>query len=168
MCPWTSKPLFSETGLDLAFSLGFVDPCCRSLMRIWTYYTLDFVFKNYLFIYYGCAGSLLLCMDFSLVAASRGSPLAVVHGLHIVVASRCRAQVLGHADSAVAAHRLSCSKACGIFPDQGPNPSPLRWQADSQPLDHQGSPTPWIIKGISHPCHVDQLDSRSGGEERAA
>ena len=29
------------------------------------------------------------------------------------------------------AHRLSCSAACGIFPDQGLNPCPLRWQADS-------------------------------------
>ena len=35
---------------------------------------------------------------------------------------------------------LSCSAACGIFPDQGSNPCPLHWQADSQPLCHQGSP----------------------------
>ena len=28
----------------------------------------------------------------------------------------------------------------GIFPDQGSNPCPLHWQADSQPLRHQGSP----------------------------
>ena len=38
-------------------------------------------------------------------------------------------------------HRLSCSVACGIFLDQGSNPCPLHWQADSQPLHHQGSPT---------------------------
>ena len=38
------------------------------------------------------------------------------------------------------AHGLSCSAACGIFPDQGSNPCPLHWQADSQPLRHQGSP----------------------------
>ena len=30
-----------------------------------------------------------------------------------------------------AAHRLSRSAACGIFPDQGSNPRPLHWQADS-------------------------------------
>ena len=36
--------------------------------------------------------------------------------------------------------RASCSMACGIFPDQGSNPCPLHWQADSQPLRHQGSP----------------------------
>ena len=44
------------------------------------------------------------------------------------------------AGSVVVAHGLSCSAACGIFPDQGSNPCPLHWQADSQPLRHQGSP----------------------------
>ena len=34
---------------------------------------------------------------------------------------------------------LSCSAACGIFPDQGSNPCLLHWQADSSPLSHQGS-----------------------------
>ena len=43
--------------------------------------------------------------------------------------------------SVVVAHGLSCSAACGIFPDQGSNPCSLHWQADSQPLRHQGSPT---------------------------
>ena len=43
------------------------------------------------------------------------------------------------------AHRLSSSAACGIFPDQGSNPCPLHWQADSQPLRHQGSPQPAFL-----------------------
>ena len=38
------------------------------------------------------------------------------------------------------AHGPSSSAACGIFPDQGSNPCPLHWQADSQPLRYQGSP----------------------------
>ena len=42
--------------------------------------------------------------------------------------------------SVVVAHELSCFVACGIFPDQGLNPCPLHWQADSQPLCHRGSP----------------------------
>ena len=46
----------------------------------------------------------------------------------------------GRAGSVVVAHGLSCSAACGIFPDQGSNPCPLHQQADSQPLRHQGSP----------------------------
>ena len=37
-------------------------------------------------------------------------------------------------------HGLSCSMACGIFPDQGSNPCLLHWQADSLPLSHQESP----------------------------
>ena len=44
------------------------------------------------------------------------------------------------AGSVIVAHGPSCSTACGIFPDQGLNPCPLHWQADSQPLRHQGSP----------------------------
>ena len=44
------------------------------------------------------------------------------------------------AGSVSVAHGPSCSAARGIFPDQGSNPCPLHWQADSQPLRHQGSP----------------------------
>ena len=46
--------------------------------------------------------------------------------------------------SVVVAHGLSCSMACGIFPDQGLNPCPLHWQADSYPLRHQGSGTQYL------------------------
>ena len=42
--------------------------------------------------------------------------------------------------SRVVAPRLSCPAACGIFPDQGSNLHPLRWQAASSPLSHKGSP----------------------------
>ena len=35
---------------------------------------------------------------------------------------------------------LSGVVACGTLPDQGLNPWPLRWQADSHLLRHQGSP----------------------------
>ena len=35
---------------------------------------------------------------------------------------------------------FSYSEACGIFLDQGLNPCPLHWQADSYPLYCQGSP----------------------------
>jgi len=40
--------------------------------------------------------------------------------------------------SVAVVHRLSCSTACGIFPDQVSNPGTLHWQADSYPLYHQG------------------------------
>ena len=55
------------------------------------------------------------------------------------------ARGLQSAGSVVVAHRLSCSVACGIFPDQGSNPCPLHWQADSLPLHHQGSPRPTFL-----------------------
>ena len=56
------------------------------------------------------------------------------------------------AASLVAEHRLQTRRlsSCGSraqllhgmwdLPDQGSNPCPLHWQADSQPLRHQGSP----------------------------
>ena len=49
------------------------------------------------------------------------------------------------AGSAIVAHGPSRSAACGILPDQGSNPRPLHWQADSQPLRHQGSPVLFLI-----------------------
>ena len=42
--------------------------------------------------------------------------------------------------SIVVAHRPSCSMPCGIFMDQGWNPCPLNYQADSYVLCDQGSP----------------------------
>ena len=43
------------------------------------------------------------------------------------------------------AQGLSCTAACGVFLDQGSNLCPLQWQADSLPLDHQGSPNSSIF-----------------------
>jgi len=57
----------------------------------------------------------------------------VVLGLFIVVASCCGAEALGRW-SVVVAHGLSCSMVHGTFTDQGSNPHPLHWQADSYPL----------------------------------
>ena len=50
------------------------------------------------------------------------------------------------AGSAAVAHGPSRSATCGILPDQGSNPCPLHWQADSQPLCHQGSPQNFLFK----------------------
>ena len=57
----------------------------------------------------------------------------VVRKLLIAVAffSCCGARALGMQASVVVVRGLSCSVACGIFPDQGSNPCPLHWQADS-------------------------------------
>lgn len=52
----------------------------------------------------------------------------------------CGTLALGTQASEVVAHGLSCSTACGIFPDQGSNRSHLHWQVDSYPMNHQGRP----------------------------
>ena len=85
----------------------------------------------------------------------RGLSLVVASGGHS--SSRCTGPSLSRplllqstgsrcAGSAVVAHGPSCSAACGIFPDQGLNPCPLHWKADSQPLCHQGSPISLIFE----------------------
>ena len=41
--------------------------------------------------------------------------------------------------SVVVSHRVSCSMASRIFPDQGSDTHLVHWQADSLPPSHQGS-----------------------------
>ena len=70
--------------------------------------------------------------------------LVVEHRLQGPLASLVAARGLGHRGvplysawtSVAVAPGLSCSTARGIFPDQGSNPGPLHWQADSLPLSH--------------------------------
>ena len=100
------------------------------------------LFKKNLFIFV-CIGSLLLCVAFS-SCGERGLLFRCgVQASHCSGFSCCGAWGLGvqasvvvalrlqSTDSVVVAHRLSCSTACGIFPDQGSNPCPLHWQAGS-------------------------------------
>ena len=123
------------------------------------------IFLNifYLFIF-GCARSFFLCIGFlSLWWAG-----AILHcgtwASHCGDFSCCGAHALGAQASVGTAHGLSscgsqalerglsscstwpcCSKACGIFWDQGSNPYSLPWQADSYPLYHQGSPKGYLL-----------------------
>ena len=76
----------------------------------------------------------------SLVAASGGHSSSRCAGLSLSRPLLLRSTGSRRAGSVVVAHGPSCSAVCGIFPDQGSNPYPLHWQADSQPLRHQGSP----------------------------
>ena len=50
---------------------------------------------------------------------------------------------------------LGCSEACGIFLDQGSSPCPLRWQVDSNPVDHRGIPLLSFL--IGHICLLNSL-----------
>ena len=98
----------------------------------------------YLFIF-GCAGSPWLCSGF-LQLQRTGWGVCGGRGFLFAEAQEpLIALLLPSADSrrvnsVVVAPRLSSSAACGIFPGQGSNPSPLHWQADSYPLGHRGRP----------------------------
>ena len=76
----------------------------------------------------------------SLVVASGGHSSSRCAGLSLSWPLLLQSTGSRRAGSVIVAHRPSCSTACGIFPDQGSNPCSLHWQADSQPLRHQGSP----------------------------
>ena len=74
------------------------------------------------------------------VAASGGHSSSRCAGLSLSRPLLLQSRGSRRPGSAAVAHGPSCSAACGILPDQGSNPCPLHWQADSQPLRHQGSP----------------------------
>ena len=76
----------------------------------------------------------------SLVAASGGHSSSRCAGLSLSWPLLLWSTGSRRAGSVIVAHGPICSVACGIFPDQGSNPCLLHWQADSQPLCHQGSP----------------------------
>ena len=63
-------------------------------------------------------GYLLIAVDWLLAVVAS---LAVEHGIWGTRASVVVAPRLKSTGSVVVAHWLSCSKACGIFPDQGLN-----------------------------------------------
>ena len=84
-------------------------------------------------------------LGLSLVVASRGHSSSRCAGLSLSWPLLLRSTGSRRAGSVIVAHGLSCSVACGIFPDQGSNPCPLHWQADSQPLHHQGSPAHCLL-----------------------
>ena len=101
---------------------------------------LIFSFFFFFFFYFWLRWVFVSVRGLSLVAASGGHSSSRCAGLSLLrpllfqsTGSRC-------AGSVIVAHGPSCSAACGIFPDQGLNPCLLHWQADSQPLRHQGSP----------------------------
>ena len=99
--------------------------------------SLFFFFKLFLFL--AVLGLRFCARAFS--SCSERRPLFIaLHGPLTVAASPVGSTGSRRAGSVVVAHGPSCSAACGIFLDQGSNPCPLHWQADSQPLRHQGSP----------------------------
>ena len=109
---------------------------------------LDFKFI-YLFIDFWLCWVFVSMRGLSLVAASGGHSSSRCAGLSLSRPLLLRSTGSRRAGSVVAAHGPSCSTACGILPDQGSNPCPLHWQADPQPLRHQGSPHTSFLKKIN-------------------
>ena len=72
--------------------------------------------------------------------------LVVEQGLYGERASVVMAPGLSRTGSAVAMHRLSCSTAYGLFPDQGLNLWLLHWPVASLPLSHQGALHVYFLK----------------------
>ena len=97
---------------------------------------------------------------FSPVAASGGHSSSRCAGLSPSRPLLLRSTGSRCAGSAIVAHGLSwpsCSAACGILPDQGSNPCPPHWQADSQPLRHQGSPKSECLKKKKIGCCLPKV-----------
>ena len=92
-----------------------------------------------LFIYFWLCWVFVSVRRLSPVVASGGHSSSRCAGLSLSRPLLLRSTGSRRAGSVGVAHGPSCSAACGIFPDQGSNPYPLHWQADSQPLRHQGS-----------------------------
>ena len=104
-----------------------------------------------------CDGFFSSCDEWGLLSSGvwilvAMASLVVEHGHQA-----CRLQQLWHVGSVlvapglqstgsvVAAHRLSCFRARGIFLDQGSNTCFLHWQVDSLPMSHQGCPQDTFI-----------------------
>ena len=110
---------------------------CNTLFIYLFIYFLNII---YLFIYFWLCWVFVSVRGLSLVVASGGHSSSRRAGLSLSRPLLLWSTGSRRAGSVIVAHGPSRSAACGIFPDQGPNPCPLHWQADSQPLRHQGSP----------------------------
>ena len=110
--------------------ISFLIPHVLSLMH--PFFFISF-FKNfiYLFIYLCLCWVFVSVRGLSLVAASRAHSSSRCTGLSLSWPLLLRSTGSRCAGSVVVAHGPSRSMACGILPDQGSNPCPLHWQADS-------------------------------------
>ena len=113
----------------------------KSLKFLWSSISFSFFFKFILFIYLWLCWVLVPVWGLSPVVASGGHSSSQRVGLSPPRPHLLRTTGSRRTGSATVAHGSSRSAACGILPDQGSNPCPLHWQADSQPQRHQGSPS---------------------------
>ena len=100
---------------------------------VWVFFKF-FIFKFIIFLNFWLCWVLVAMHRLSLAMAG-ATPCCSVQGPQCRGFSCCGARA-----PVVVARGLSRSSARRILPGQGPNPRSLHWQADSQPLRHQGSP----------------------------
>ena len=134
----------------VSLKMSLVKPINRQEIKVSIFFLIISTFNYYLFIYFYlfiflavlglrfCARAFSSCREW-------GHSSSWCAGLSPSRPLLLRSTGSRRAGSVVVAHGPSCSAACGIFPDQGSNPCPLHWQADSQPLRHQGSPKVSIL-----------------------
>ena len=119
-------------GLQVSFLLGF---------SLFFFFFLKFTFFLFIYLFiYDCFESFVSVRGLSPVAESGDHSSSRCAGLSPRRTLLLRSTGSRRTGSVIVAHGPSCSAACGIFPDRGSNSCPLHWQADSQPLRHQGSP----------------------------
>ena len=129
---------FSQFIQILMFSIKFYEILWSFLLDLFRVLYIFFcTCKCFLFFFYLFVFYFWLCWVFvsvwglSLVVASGGHSSSRCAGLSLSRPLLLQSTGSRRAGSVVVAHRPSCSAACGIFPDQGSNPCPLHWQADS-------------------------------------
>ena len=137
---WASEQLRKKSFLSLKTAFLFYFFVCflnLFILFVYFYFWLRWVFVAARGLFSSCGEWGLLFVELhglliavaSLVAEHR----LQAHGLQQLwhMGSVVVARGLQSTGSVVVAHQLSCSVACGIFLDQGLNPCPLHWQADS-------------------------------------
>ena len=121
-------------------------------------FSTSFFFKFIFYLFLWLCWVFISVWGLSLVVASGGHSSSRCEDLSLSQPLLLRSTGSRRAGSVVVAHGPSCCTACGIFPDQGSNPCALHWQADSQPLRHQGSPNLFFTTKI--------LKEHQGGKYR--
>ena len=129
--------------IHINFIMTFIDNYWATRWMVVFFFFNFICLFIYLFIYLWLFWVFVSVWGLSLVAASGGPSSSRCAGLSLSWPLPLRSTGSRRAGSAIVAHGPSRSAACGIFRDQGSNPCPLHWQADSQPLRHQGSPEWW-------------------------
>ena len=137
-----------QRGQNLAYNFGYSFHAPDNLIPQEAEFLFYLFIYLYLFIYFWLCWVFVSVRGLSLVAASGGHSSSRCAGLSLSRPLLLWSTGSSRAGSVVVAYGPSHSAACGILPDQGSNPCPLHWQADSQPLHHQGSPAVIILNKL--------------------